>query len=56
LSDLVCFNTVPISVVASFKKVKAAINSNSQLANILRNSTKLVSSFIDNSRDCFHHP
>eukprot|EP00258_Populus_trichocarpa_P017902 XP_006380251.2 la-related protein 6B isoform X2 [Populus trichocarpa] len=33
---------VPISVVASFKKVKAAINSNSQLANILRNSTKLV--------------
>ncbi|KAJ6377639.1 hypothetical protein OIU78_027967 [Salix suchowensis] len=33
---------VPISVVASFKKVKAAINSNSQLATILRNSTKLV--------------
>lgn len=33
---------VPISVVASFKKVKAAINSNSQLASILRNSSKLV--------------
>ncbi|CAK7325006.1 unnamed protein product [Dovyalis caffra] len=33
---------VPISVVSSFKKVKAAINSNSQLATILRNSTKLV--------------
>ncbi|EEF33296.1 lupus la ribonucleoprotein, putative [Ricinus communis] len=33
---------VPISVVASFKKVKAAINSNSHLASILRNSAKLV--------------
>ncbi|KAF9663086.1 hypothetical protein SADUNF_Sadunf17G0001900 [Salix dunnii] len=33
---------VPISVVASFKKVKAVINNNSQLATILRNSTKLV--------------
>ncbi|XP_021642245.2 la-related protein 6B isoform X2 [Hevea brasiliensis] len=33
---------VPISVVASFKKIKAAINSNSQLASILRNSSKLV--------------
>ncbi|KNA09628.1 hypothetical protein SOVF_151880 [Spinacia oleracea] len=33
---------VPISVVASFKKIKALINSNSQLAAILRNSTKLV--------------
>ncbi|KAJ4833632.1 hypothetical protein Tsubulata_001249 [Turnera subulata] len=32
---------VPISVVASFKKIKAAINSNSQLATILRNSSKL---------------
>ncbi|KAJ0034319.1 hypothetical protein Pint_26379 [Pistacia integerrima] len=33
---------VPISVVASFKKIKALINSNSQLANVLRNSSKLV--------------
>lgn len=33
---------VPISVVASFKKIKALISSNSQLAAILRNSTKLV--------------
>lgn len=33
---------VPISVVASFKKIKAAINSNSQLASILRNSSKLA--------------
>ncbi|KAJ9173929.1 hypothetical protein P3X46_017013 [Hevea brasiliensis] len=33
---------VPISVVASFKKIKAAINSNSQLASILRNSSKIV--------------
>lgn len=33
---------VPINVVASFKKIKAAINSNSQLASILRNSNKLV--------------
>lgn len=33
---------VPISVVASFKKIKALINSNSQLASILRNSAKLV--------------
>uniref|UniRef100_A0A2P2JZL2 La-related protein 6B-like n=1 Tax=Rhizophora mucronata TaxID=61149 RepID=A0A2P2JZL2_RHIMU len=33
---------VPISVVASFKKIKAAINSNSQLATILRNSSKLI--------------
>ncbi|XP_037495322.1 la-related protein 6B [Jatropha curcas] len=33
---------VPISVVASFKKIKAAINNNSQLASILRNSSKLV--------------
>ncbi|KAL6976084.1 hypothetical protein U1Q18_024878 [Sarracenia purpurea var. burkii] len=33
---------VPISVVASFKKIKAAISSNSQLACILRNSAKLV--------------
>ncbi|KAK9288522.1 hypothetical protein L1049_016981 [Liquidambar formosana] len=32
---------VPISVVASFKKIKALINSHSQLANILRNSSKL---------------
>lgn len=33
---------VPMSVVASFKKIKALINSNSQLAAVLRNSTKLV--------------
>ncbi|GAU13736.1 hypothetical protein TSUD_348400 [Trifolium subterraneum] len=33
---------VPISVVASFKKIKALITSHSQLANVLRNSSKLV--------------
>lgn len=33
---------VPISVVVSFKKIKALVNSNAQLANILRNSSKLV--------------
>ncbi|XP_027350219.1 la-related protein 6B [Abrus precatorius] len=33
---------VPISVVASFKKIKALITSHSQLATILRNSSKLV--------------
>ncbi|PSS35762.1 La-related protein like [Actinidia chinensis var. chinensis] len=33
---------VPMSVVASFKKIKAAITSNSQLASILRDSYKLV--------------
>ncbi|KAM7486438.1 hypothetical protein LguiA_002447 [Lonicera macranthoides] len=33
---------VPISVVASFKKIKTLISSNSQLAAILRNSAKLV--------------
>lgn len=33
---------VPISVVASFKKIKAVISSNSQLAGILGNSSKLV--------------
>lgn len=33
---------VPISVVASFKKIKALISSNSQLASVLRNSAKLV--------------
>ncbi|KAL1350260.1 la-related protein 6B isoform X1 [Arachis duranensis] len=33
---------VPISVVASFKKIKALITSHSQLATALRNSTKLV--------------
>ncbi|CAI0541003.1 unnamed protein product [Linum tenue] len=36
---------VPLSVVSSFKKVKAAVDSHSQLANILRNSLKLVSLF-----------
>ncbi|KAG2728309.1 hypothetical protein I3843_01G194800 [Carya illinoinensis] len=33
---------VPISVVASFKKIKALISSHSQLAIVLRNSSKLV--------------
>ncbi|KAF5733953.1 RNA-binding protein putative isoform 2 [Tripterygium wilfordii] len=33
---------VPISVVASFKKIKALVNSNSQLAAVLRTSPKLV--------------
>ncbi|CAI0541002.1 unnamed protein product [Linum tenue] len=33
---------VPLSVVSSFKKVKAAVDSHSQLANILRNSLKLI--------------
>nr|XP_012569662.1 la-related protein 6B isoform X3 [Cicer arietinum] len=33
---------VPLSVVASFKKIKALITSHSQLANVLRNSSKLV--------------
>lgn len=33
---------VPISVVASFKKIKALISSHSQLATVLRNSSKLV--------------
>lgn len=33
---------VPISVVTSFKKIKAFVSSTSQLAGILRNSTKLV--------------
>ncbi|KAL8160337.1 hypothetical protein V2J09_001874 [Rumex salicifolius] len=33
---------VPISVVSSFKKIKALVSSNSQLADVLRNSTKLV--------------
>jgi len=34
---------VPISVVASFKKIKALITSHSLLATVLRNSSKLVS-------------
>ncbi|PRQ46006.1 putative lupus La protein [Rosa chinensis] len=33
---------VPISVVASFKKIKALVSSHSQLATVLRNSSKLV--------------
>lgn len=33
---------VPISVVVSFKKIKALVSSNAQLASILRNSAKLV--------------
>ncbi|XP_025663110.1 la-related protein 6B isoform X2 [Arachis hypogaea] len=37
---------VPISVVASFKKIKALITSHSQLATALRNSTKLVSRIV----------
>lgn len=38
--------SVPIHVVASFKKIKAVINSNSQLAMVLQNSAKLVSFFM----------
>ncbi|CAK8545002.1 unnamed protein product [Lathyrus sativus] len=33
---------VPISVVASFKKIKSLITSHSQLANVLKNSSKLL--------------
>ncbi|KAI3697166.1 hypothetical protein L6452_29974 [Arctium lappa] len=33
---------VPVSVVVSFKKIKALVSSNAQLASILRNSAKLV--------------
>ncbi|KAI5423614.1 hypothetical protein KIW84_030002 [Lathyrus oleraceus] len=33
---------VPISVVASFKKIKSLITSHTQLANVLKNSSKLV--------------
>ncbi|XP_022767881.1 la-related protein 6B-like [Durio zibethinus] len=33
---------VPISVVASFKKIKALVTTHSQLATVLRNSVKLV--------------
>ena len=33
---------VPIFVVASFKKIKALITTNSQLATVLHNSLKLV--------------
>ncbi|PON50593.1 Lupus La protein [Trema orientale] len=33
---------VPLSVVASFKKIKALINNQTQLATVLRNSSKLV--------------
>ncbi|KHG02211.1 La-related 7 [Gossypium arboreum] len=33
---------VPISVVASFKKIKALVTTHSQLATVLRNSAKLV--------------
>ncbi|XP_076900810.1 la-related protein 6B-like isoform X2 [Bidens hawaiensis] len=33
---------VPISIVVAFKKIKALVSSNAQLANILRNSGKLV--------------
>ncbi|KAL6957888.1 hypothetical protein U1Q18_045415, partial [Sarracenia purpurea var. burkii] len=45
----------PISVVASFKKIKALISSNSHLASILRNSTKLVVSE-DGRKVRRHHP
>ena len=41
-----CVFTVPIQVVASFKKVKAVVSGNSQLATVLQNSAKLVSSFV----------
>lgn len=37
--------SVPIHVVASFKKVKAVVSGNSQLAAVLQNSAKLVSFF-----------
>ena len=37
------FDAVPLSVVFSFKKIKAFVSSTTQLAGILRNSTKLVS-------------
>lgn len=37
---------MPISVVASFKKIKALITTHSQLATTLRNSMKLVSIFL----------
>ncbi|CAN1253539.1 La-related protein 6B [Linum perenne] len=33
---------VPLTVVASFKKVKAVVNSNAHLASILKNSSKLI--------------
>ncbi|XP_059448792.1 la-related protein 6B [Corylus avellana] len=46
---------VPISVVGSFKKIKALINSHSQLATILRNSSKLVVSE-DGKRVKRQHP
>lgn len=36
-------HAVPISVIALFKKIKALISSHSQLATVLRNSSKLVS-------------
>ena len=41
-----CVFTVPIQVVASFKKVKAVVSGNSQLATVLQNSAKLVSAFV----------
>lgn len=37
------FAIVPISVVASFKKIKALIGSHAQLAEVLRSSINLVS-------------
>ncbi|KAB1218184.1 La-related protein 6B [Morella rubra] len=46
---------VPISVVASFKKIKALISSHSQLATALRNSLKLVVSE-DGKRVRRQHP
>lgn len=36
---------VPISVVAAFKKIKALVHNNLQLAMALQTSTKLVSSY-----------
>lgn len=42
-AGLLFFATVPISVVALFKKIKALIRNHAQLAQVLRSSTKLVS-------------
>ncbi|MFS7948260.1 putative la-type HTH domain, winged helix-like DNA-binding domain superfamily [Helianthus anomalus] len=37
---------VPISMVVAFKKIKALVSNNAQLASILRNSGKLVETFL----------
>ena len=43
---------MPISVVASFKKIKSLISSHSQLAAVLHKSSKLVSFFL---QSCFRY-